>query len=402
MKELNSMFEKHVEAGLYPGVEWKITFNEEIYHGTTGYMNIDTQESLQDNSIYRIWSMTKPIIAIAMMQLVEEKLIKLDDPINNFIPEFSNLKVLKNPTSSINELIDLKNMPTIKDLFMHTAGFSYNFLADPVGKAYDLIKLFTSSNTTLEEEINLLSKIPLLFQPSTNWRYSVSMDVMGRIIEIVTKKKLQSILQEKIFNQIGMNETGFFVPEDKIKRIMNSYEFNPNDKKLINYVMDSQKIGNYAYPYNKEKTYARGGHGLFSTTFDYSLFAQMLLTGKTTAGKVILKPSTIKEMTKNHLNSSFFPLEILSVGTIKNEDYVNDLDPYGWGLGFRVLIDLNKANNIGSHGEFGWAGAASTYFLVDPKKDLTAVLMTQVLNGDPVIKNDFVKTIYNNLDLVFE
>jgi len=194
MKELNSIFEKHVEAGLYPGVEWKITFNEEIYHGTTGYMNIDTQESLQENSIYRIWSMTKPIIAIAMMQLVEEKLIKLDDPINNFIPEFSNLKVLKNPTSSINELNELKNMPTIKDLFMHTAGFSYNFLADPVGKEYDVIKLFNSSKTTLEEEINLLSKIPLLFQPSTNWRYSVSMDVMGRIIEIVTKKTLQSIV----------------------------------------------------------------------------------------------------------------------------------------------------------------------------------------------------------------
>ena len=120
MKELNSIFEKHVEAGLYPGVEWKITINEEIYHGTTGYMNIDTQESLQKNSIYRIWSMTKPIIAIAMMQLVEEKLIKLDDPINNFIPEFSNLKVLKNPTSSINELNELKNMPTIKDLFAYS------------------------------------------------------------------------------------------------------------------------------------------------------------------------------------------------------------------------------------------------------------------------------------------
>ena len=223
------------------------------------------------------------------------------------------------------------------------------------------------------------------------------MDVMGRIIEIVTKKNLQSILRDKIFNQIGMNETGFFVLEDKIKRIMSSYEFNPNDKKLTNYVMDSQKIGNYAYPYDNDKTFARGGHGLFSTAHDYSLFAQMLLTGRTADGKVILKPDTIKEMTKNHLASSFFPLEILSVGTIKYEDYVNELEPYGWGLGFRVLIDLNKANNIGSLGEFGWAGAASTYFLIDPKNDLTAVLMTQVLNGEPVIKNDFVKTIYNNL-----
>ena len=103
-------------------------------------------------------------------------------------------------------------------------------------------------------------------------------------------------------------------------------------------------------------------------------------------------------MTKNHLDSSFLPIEILSVGTIKADDYVNDLDPYGWGLGFRTLIDLNKANDIGSFGEFGWAGAAATYFLVDPINHLTAVLMTQVLNGDPVIQNDFVKTIYNNLD----
>ena len=397
MDELNHIFQEYINQGKYPGIQWQIIHKNISYEGKVGYKNLDTKENIQDDTLYRIWSMTKPIIAIAMMQLVEEKLIKLDDPINNFIPEFSNLKVLKNPTSSINELNELKNMPTIKDLFMHTAGFSYNFLADPVGKEYDVIKLFNSSKTTLEEEINLLSKIPLLFQPSTNWRYSVSMDVMGRIIETVTKKTLQSILQEKIFNQIGMNETGFSVPEDKIKRIMSSYEFNPNNKKLTNYVIDSQKIGNYAYPYDKDKTYARGGHGLFSTAYDYSLFALMLLTGKTADGKVILKPETIEEMTKNHLDSSFFPLEILSIGTIKNEDYVNDLDPYGWGLGFRVLIDLNKANNIGSLGEFGWAGAASTYFLVDPKNDLTAVLMTQVLNGDPIIKNDFIKTIYNNL-----
>ena len=123
----------------------------------------------------------------------------------------------------------------------------------------------------------------------------------------------------------------------------------------------------------------------------------MLLTGKTADGTEILKLETIKEMTKNHLDSSFLPVEILSVGTIKVDDYVNDLDPYGWGLGFRTLIDLNKANNIGTIGEFGWAGAAATYFLVDPKYDLTAVLMTQVFNASPIIKNDFVKTIYKNL-----
>ena len=398
MKELNSIFQKHIEAGLYPGIEWKITVDEKSFEGKIGFMNIDSQEPIQQNSIYRIWSMTKPIVAIAMMQLVEEKLISLNDPINNFIPEFSNLKVLKNPSSLINEVVDLKKMPTIRDLFYHTAGFSYNFLADPVGKKYDDLKLFSASDTTLEEEINILSTCPLLFQPSTDWKYSVSMDVLGRIIEVVTKKSLQNILQERIFIPIGMHETSFFVPEDKIKKIMKSYEFNLLEKKLTDHTLDYQKIGNYGYPYDEKETFARGGHGLFSTIHDYSLFAQMLLTGKTKNGKIILKPETMKEITRNHLDPSFFPLEILSVGTIKYADYVNDLEPYGWGLGFRTLINLDKVNGVGSIGEFGWAGAASTYFLVDPSLQMTGVIMTQVLNGDPLIKNDFVKIIYNNLD----
>ena len=159
--------------------------------------------------------------------------------------------------------------------------------------------------------------------------------------------------------------------------------------------MDSQKISTYGYPLHN-KYYARGGHGLFSTIKDYILFTEMLHSGKSEERKEIISKNTIDYMTTNLLNPSLFPIEIASVGTIKDENYINDLEPYGWGLGFRTLIDPIKNNNLGSKGEFGWAGAASTYFLVDSKKEISAVLMTQVLNGDPSLKNKFYEFIYTH------
>ena len=396
MEELNSIFKKHIDEGLYPGVEWKIKIQDQIYEDRIGYMDLNTKEFIKKNSLYRIWSMTKPIVSVAVMQLVEEKKIYLNDPISKFLPQFSNLKVLKNVNSSIDDVEELKQMPTIKNLLLHTAGFSYNFLGDAVAKEYDKIKLFSSPETTLEEEINNLSKIPLLCQPKTHWFYSVATDILGRIIEIVTNKKLQTVLKQNIFDPIGMNDTDFYVPKNKLNRLMKSYEFDSLNQKLTEHIAGSQKIVEFSYPVDNMTTYARGGHGLFSSLDDYSLFAQMLLTGKTISDKIILSNETMKEITQNHLDSSFFPLEINTFD--KEEDNENDLEPYGWGLGFRTLIDLKKTNGIGNIGEFGWAGAAATYFLVDPKKELTAVLMTQVLNAEPQLKKDFVRTIYNNLD----
>ena len=171
---------------------------------------------------------------------------------------------------------------------------------------------------------------------------------------------------------------------------MESYEFDLQTQKLISISFGPEKISNFSYPLNKSDTYARGGHGLFSSLDDYFLFSQMLLTGKTKKGKEIISPKMLQLMTKNHLPPSFFPLEIKRL----DEDllFENDLIPYGWGLGFRVLVNLNKAQGIGSVGEFGWGGAAGTFFLVDPKKELTAVLMTQVTNANQSLKKEFVET----------
>jgi len=395
MKELQSIINQYIEKGLYPGAEWKITHKEKVFQGKAGCLNLLTGEQLLSNSLYRIWSMTKPVVSVVILQLIEDHKIHLDDAITNFLPQFSNLKVLEHNSSDISNVVDIKNMPTIKDLLSHTAGFSYNFLGDAVAKEYDRVGLFHSSNTTLEEEINLLSTIPLLHQPSTKWVYSVSVDVLARIIEIVTEESLQTQLEKRIFKPLGMQDTGFSVTPENLHRLMTSYEFDPLHKKLNDPSSSPQQIGEIGYPTNVS-IYARGGHGLFSSLEDYSKFAQMLLTGKTKTGTNIISDSMLKMATTNHLEPSFFPLEIRNFDVEALEE--NDLAPYGWGLGFRVMMDVEKADNIGSVGEFGWAGAAATYFLVDPKNDLTAVLMTQVLGAESTLNKNFVKTIYQNLN----
>mgnify|MGYP001254366744 CR=1 FL=1 len=395
IKELNNLLNKYVDEGFFPGIQWQINLKNKKYSGKYGFNNIETKEDILDNSLYRIWSMTKPIVAVAALQLIEENKMSLDDPITEYLPEFNNLQSMKKEDGNIEELERVIKYPTIKDLFLHTAGFSYNFLADPVGRKYDKLRLFNSDTTTLDEEIKILAKAPLLFQPSENWRYSVSMDVLARIIEVVCGDTLQNILQQKIFNPLNMKDTGFAISQENQNRVMTSYEFDPHKKKLTELISDPQKIGNYGYPLNI-KSYARGGHGLFSSLNDYVIFAEMLHTGKSEQGEQILKNQTLKLISTNFLEPKFFPIEITSIGTLKGENYINDLEAYGWGLGCRTLLDPSKQNNLGSIGEFGWAGAASTYFLVDNKKDLSATIMTQALFGNPELTREFYKYIYCN------
>lgn len=396
MDHLNKIFSKHIDEGRFPGIQWQINIRDQIYSGKVGYNNIETKDPVLENTIYRIWSMTKPVVAIAALQLLEQNKIQLDDLVTKYLPELSNLKVLKNINSSLDNVEGLKIQPTIKHLFLHTAGFSYNFLADPIGKKYDSIKLFHSDTTTLEEEIKKLAEVPLLYQPGAKWVYSVSMDVLGRVIEVVLNDTLQNILQKNIFDPLEMNETKFTIPADSEHRLMQTYEFDQENSKLHGQKIEPQKIGNYKYPLY-EKNYARGGHGLFSTISEYSIFTKMLHTGKSLNGRTILQEKTLNLMSKNALDDFLLPIEIPSIGMVRDENYVNDLQAYGWGLGCRTLLDPSKNNNLGSHGEFGWAGAAATYFLVDNSKEMTALVMTQVLNASPELKNDFYKFIYTNL-----
>ena len=245
INELNNLLSKYVDQGFFPGVQWQINIEDDVYAGKYGLNNIDTKQEVFDNSIYRIWSMTKPIVAIAALKLVEEKKINLNDPITEYLPEFNDLQVMVQEDGAVEDVEKVNQYPTIKDLFLHTAGFSYNFLADPVGKQYDQLRLFNSDTTTLEEEIRILAKAPLLFQPRTSWRYSVSMDVLARIVEIVRGDSLQNILKREIFDPLNMNDTAFTVSSENQHKVMASYEYDPVKNKLSELISDPQKIGNY-------------------------------------------------------------------------------------------------------------------------------------------------------------
>ena len=241
IKELNKILSKYVDDGFFPGIQWQINIDNNQYSGKYGFNNIEKKEKVLDNSLYRVWSMTKPIVAVAALQLIEEKKISLDDPIIEYLPEFNDLQVMKREDGNTEDVEKITKYPTIKDLFLHTAGFSYNFLADPVGKEYDQLRLFNSDTTSLEQEIKILAKAPLLFKPNASWRYSVSMDVLARIIEIVRGDSLQNILQQKIFNSLNMKDTGFTVSEENQNRVMVSYEFDPLKTKLTELILNHRK-----------------------------------------------------------------------------------------------------------------------------------------------------------------
>ncbi len=396
MDKIKKNFQKYIEKGICIGAEWKVNYKNNIYHDCIGYKDLQKKEKLSKNSTYRIWSMTKPIVSVAVMRLIEKKYLHLDDTIDKFLPSFKEIKILDD-TKNINNFYVSNSIPTIKQLLLHTAGFTYNSNNNVVAEEYEKRKIFHSGTTSLEEEIENISSIPLLFEPGNNWHYSVSIDVLARILEVITKDKLINILEENIFSPLEMKETNFYINKNNNNNLVPTYEYSKDNLILKDLSPAGRKLMNYSYPY-KNKNFARGGHGLFSTANDYSKFSQMLINGKNTKGKKIISFETLDKMRTNHINLNLLPLEIISVNTIKDENYINDLEGYGWGLGFRVLMNRTKKNPHGNIGEFGWSGYAATYFMVDPINQLSAVLMMQIIDSDRILKQDFYDSIYKSIE----
>lgn len=352
-----------------------------------GVKDLASNAPMTDDTIFRIYSMTKPVTGVAMMILYEEGKWSPADPISKFIPEFANLKVFKGVDASGQILTEPPaHAPTMAELMTHTAGFTYGlFGSTPIDKLYMSRNWLAS--TSLEDLIQRLAGMPLLYQPGSKWVYSVSMDIQGYIIEKLSGKPLPEFMEERIFKPLRMTDTAFYVPKQKRERFATLYAGGPDGKLVATGGPSGPKADYVSMP-----KVAMGGGGLVSTAGDYARFAQMLLNHGTLHGARILSPATVDLMTSNHLPPRLMTGEF-SVGR-------SVMEPgHGWGYDLAVYTDPHTANEVMGKGTYYWAGAADSWFWVDPANDLVFVGMTQRMYGDgqPATERLSRPTVYGAL-----
>ena len=345
------------------GAEFLLARNEAIVsHIAVGFSNLKTKEKLIKNSIYFIQSMTKPIISIAIMQLYERGLISLDENIEKYIPEISKLEVSKNVNEGIKGSTTLKNnIITIAQLLNHTSGISHglgNSLLDK--EVGDLIygNEFSTKGITdyklhsdLESRINALLKSPLVSQPGSIWYYGSGADLLALIIERVTKKSIPDYLKENIFDPLKMNDTGYNIPKNKLKRLVKLHKYNEQNK----FILSANQ------PPNKGNTLYGGTHGLFSTPFDYLKFCQMILNDGILKGNRILKSETVELIKQNSVNDLFYS------------------GSQGFGYGFAIEYTGKGLNKTSQKGILYWGGYFNTRFFIDTENNIISIWMTQKL-----------------------
>jgi CubicO group peptidase (beta-lactamase class C family) len=333
---------------------------------TYGKKDLASGAPMAEDTICRIFSMSKPITGVAMMILFEEGKWHPSDPVSKYVPEFAHLKVFKGVDASGNMMLeDPVHPPTMRELMTHTAGFTYGFFGTTmVDKMYNEQKVLRSNS--LQEMIDKLAKMPLLYQPGTRWVYSVSMDIQGYIAEKISGQSLPDFMQQRIFGPLGMKDTGFYVPQDKRNQFATLYR--PDQQGEL--VADGT-AGTAPTDYGTQPTMASGGGGMVSTAQDYLRFAQMLLNGGELDGVRILAPATVQLMTSNHLAPSL----------MINEGELDPRPGLGWGFDCAVFWDPQLASEVVGKGTFFWQGAADTWFWVDPTNDLIFVGMTQRMLG---------------------
>lgn len=382
LNRINRVMQRYVDEQKLAGIVTLVARHGAIAHFEAfGLRDLEANQPMQLDSIFRIYSMTKPIVSVAVMMLYEAGGFHLNDPVSKFIPAFKDLKVLVKPDYEGLKLAEPEPEMTIRNLLTHTAGLTYGFFEDsPVEAMYREAELL-NRDITLEDMIQKLAAIPLIYQPGRAWRYSVATDVLGYLVEVFSGQSLDRFLAENIFHPLGMTDTAFYVPEEKLPRFATNY--GPAESGGLE-VIDPPATS----PYAKPPCRFSGGGGLVSTATDYLRFCQMLLNQGELNGTRLLGRKTIALMTANHLPDDLMPIQIGP----------NFLHGYGFGLGFRVLLDVAQAGILGSVGEYGWGGAANTYFWIDPQEDLIGILMTQFMpSGHHPVSPDFRVLAYQAL-----
>jgi CubicO group peptidase (beta-lactamase class C family) len=359
LKRLEAVSQAHVDAGILPGAQMLVARKGKIaWQAQLGWRDRDTKEPMPADAIFRIYSMTKPITSVALMMLVEEGRLQISEPVAKFLPEIAEMKVgTEKPSAEGKPTLELAppaRQMTVQDLLRHTSGLTYGEFGNTlIHTMYKDAKVGNPGQTNAEF-VSALSKMPLRFSPGTRWEYSRSTDVLGRVIEVIEGKPLGEALTARVLVPLGMTDTAFAVPTDKLKRVV------------------QPKMEPF-YDYAETRAFQGGGEGLTATLEDYLKFTLMLASGGTWNGKRLLGPQTVTFMTNDHLGATpgFFPGR-------------------GFGLGFAVRTKIGEANLPGSVGEYWWSGYAGTLFFINPQKDLIAIYMAQVKPSDrDMLRNQF-------------
>lgn len=376
LSRINSWMERYVEERKFAGSSVLVARGgEEVWFNATGQRSVERDLPFERDTVVRIYSMTKPITSVAIMMLAELGLFHLDAPVSEFIPAFGKMQALV-PGAIRFDQTETAPAPTLRQLLTHTSGLSYAFNPGLVGKIMAEAKIdFRSPTASLEEMSNRVAALPLAFQPGRHWEYSVAIDVLGRVVEVVSGQSLGAFLQNHILGPLGMTETAFVVPEgtgDRFASLYTPLSGEPMELNAPREAGDTLRLADEAGSSGFERPACEsGGGGLVGTIDDYIKFVEMLRNGGMAAGGRLLSPRTLDFMMRNHL-----PGDIASMGPRSFAE--QPMEGMGFGLGGSVVLDPGRVGVPGSVGDFSWGGMASTMFWVDRKLDLSVVFFTQL------------------------
>ena len=377
LDRMDMFFDKLIKNQAMKGAVVRVSRDSKVVYNKA-FGEMDDGKAMREDAIFRICSMSKPITAVAMMILWEQGFFNLNDPLFKFIPEFKDVKVLVMDKTQEKgyRLEPVKSPITIRHLLTHTSGISYGFFSHPViAQCYldnDISDGFRITDGTIGEMTKRLAKCPLLFQPGTGWQYGLNFDVLGHLVEVISGMPFDQFLQKNVFDPLQMDDTSFFVSENKLNRLAALYSPMPNG--TLQRVDHQVAMRGFAsdipsmvfdgdYSYKGPKTYFSGGAGLHSTAADYMRFCQMMLNGGELDGARILSPITVEYMTQNHIG-----------------EFNVDIAPPGvkYGLGFSVVVDKVKSAKVTPERTYAWMGAYNTAFYIDPKHKIIASFYTQL------------------------
>ena len=370
MVRIDALMEREIREGRLAGAVCVLARHGKVaYCKAFGTQNLEWKTPMAQDAVFRIYSMTKPVTSVGLMMLYEEGLFRLSDPVCWYLPEFEDVKVAVEETDPETGKTTFKTVPVrrpiiIRDLLRHTSGITYSPPAGTtLAEMYKEADLF-NPDRTLEQMVKRLSGLPLLYQPGTYYEYGFSVDVVGRLIEVLADMPYEEYIGERILDPLEMKDTGFYVPEAQASRLAGLYRAGEG-RKLEPVQPGEELVWDFLRPHPMPSP----GGGLVSTAGDYLRFAQMLLNGGKLGKVRLLSPKTVELMTQNHL-----------VDGIEKPWWA----PAGFGLGFAVEEEPGAAGVIGSEGTFGWSGAASTRCWIDPKEDMVVLLMVQILGDCPL------------------